>query len=47
MLREVGKKNEKTLCDFLDKYKSVLPRTELRYAIEKFSEGKRLKYLAK
>jgi 3-methyladenine DNA glycosylase AlkD len=47
MLREIGKKDEKVLCNFLDKYKSVLPRTELRYAIEKFPQEKRLRYLSK
>lgn len=35
MLREVGKKDEKTLIEFLEKYKNSLPRTALRYAIER------------
>lgn len=46
MLREVGKKcGEETLTDFLDEYCLQLPRTTLRYAIEKFKETKRKYYL--
>src|SRR3989344_7992577 len=45
MLRELGKKNEKELISFLDKYKSKMPRTMLRYSIEKFPEEKRKFYL--
>lgn len=45
MLREVGKKDEKTLCDFLDKNACYMPRTTLRYAIERFEETKRKAYL--
>ena len=45
MLREVGKKDEKTLCDFLDKNACYMPRTSLRYAIERFEETKRKAYL--
>ncbi len=47
MLREVGKKDEKVLTQFLDKHKKKMPRTTLRYAIERFSENKRQKYLQK
>lgn len=47
MLREVGKKDEKVLCDFLDKNYKSMPRTTLRYAIEKFDDRKRLYYLKK
>ena len=35
MLREIGKKNEKILLDFLEKYTLKMPRTTLRYAIER------------
>ena len=47
MLREVGKKDEKILEKFLDKYHKIMPRTMLRYAIEKLSEKKREFYLGK
>lgn len=47
MLREVGKRDEKLLVNFLDKYRHQMPRTALRYAIERFPEKKRKKYLSK
>ena len=47
MLREVGKKNMKELRKFLDSNLSRMPRTMLRYAIEKFPENTRKKYLKK
>ena len=47
LLREAGKRDEKRLKDWLStRYKS-LPRTMLRYAIEKFSENERKSYLEK
>lgn len=36
MLREVGKRNEDLLISFLDEYRHRMPRTMLRYAIERF-----------
>ncbi len=45
MLREIGKKDEVVLCDFLDKHLENMPRTTLRYAIERFEESKRKAYL--
>ena len=45
MLREFGKRDEKLLTNFLDKNITKMPRTMLRYAIEKFPENKRQKYL--
>ncbi len=46
MLREVGKRvDEAILIDFLDKYANHMPRTMLRYSIEKLPEHKRQYYL--
>ena len=47
MLREAGKRDVSQLRTFLNEYKCVMPRTMLRYAIEKFSAEERLKFLAK
>lgn len=47
MLREVGNRNLKVAEEFLQRYYRQMPRTMLRYAIEKFSENKRLSYLKK
>lgn len=45
MLREVGKKDEKVLKNFLVNNIKKLPRTTLRYAIERFGEPERKKFL--
>lgn len=45
MLREVGKRNQLVLTNFLDKNVSLMPRTTLRYCIERFPESLRLHYL--
>jgi len=47
MLREVGKRDQKTEEEFLKKYYLKMPRVMLRYAIEKFDEEKRKFYLKK
>jgi hypothetical protein len=46
MLREVGKRDLKLLQDFLANYATQMPRTMLRYAIEKFPESERKQWLA-
>ncbi len=45
MLREVGKRDLKTEQKFLDEYATKMSRTTLRYAIERFPEPVRQKYL--
>ena len=45
MLREVGKRNLAEEENFVKKYYKKMPRTMLRYAIEKFEEEKRINYL--
>ena len=47
MLREVGKRDELALEEFLDEHLPKMPRTMLRYAIERMEEKKRLGYLKK
>jgi len=48
MLREVGKRvSEKKLCEFLEKHIQKMPRTMLRYAIERLPENKRKYFLHK
>ena len=46
-LREVGKRNKNVLELFLSARYKKMPRTMLRYAIEKFPERKRRVYLKK
>jgi len=47
MLREVGKKDEKVLVEFLEKNCSKMPRTALRYSIERMDEKKRKYFMRK
>ena len=46
MLREVGKRDVGVLRDFLSDYAATMPRTALRYAIEKLPESERKRWLA-
>ena len=47
LLREAGKKDEAALTEFLKSRHKTMPRTMLRYAIEKFPEEKRAVFLMK
>ena len=45
LLREAGKRDEQRLKDWLSTRHATMPRTMLRYAIEKFKEEERKRYL--
>lgn len=47
MLREVGNRDYQTEYDFLEKHYKVMPRTMLRYAIEKFKPEVKEMFMAK
>lgn len=47
MLRELGKRDEKILEVFLEKFYRRMPRTMLRYSIERLGEKRRRHYLEK
>jgi 3-methyladenine DNA glycosylase AlkD len=47
MLREVGKRDEKTLTTFLEKHCKTMPRTALRYSLERLCENDKKKYMAR
>lgn len=45
MLREVGKRDKPLLVSFIDTHKAAMPRTMLRYAIEKFPAEERMGFM--
>ena len=45
MLREMGKRDKDLLVQFLEKHCRTMPRTMLRYAIEKFPEEERKEFM--
>ena len=45
LLREAGKRNEQRLKDWLSTRHATMPRTMLRYAIEKFTDEERIRYM--
>ncbi len=47
MLREAGKRDEGVLLSFLDKHHKTMPRTMLRYSIERLPQETRKHYMAK
>ncbi|MDO8554631.1 MAG: DNA alkylation repair protein [Candidatus Micrarchaeota archaeon] len=47
MLREVGKRNQEVEEEFLMKHYKKMPRTMLRYSIERFNDEKRKFYMEK
>lgn len=47
MLREMGKKDEKELRMFLDAHAATMPRTALRYALERLPTRVRAAYMAR
>lgn len=46
MLREIGKRDQKTLLGFLDANATKMPRTALRYAIERLTPQQRQYFLS-
>jgi 3-methyladenine DNA glycosylase AlkD len=46
-IREVGKREPSVLREFLEEFAPTMPRTALRYAIEKFSEKERKDWLSR
>jgi len=47
MLREIGKRDSRVEENFLKEYYRKMPRTMLRYAIERFDEKKKKYYMGK
>ena len=47
MLREVGKRDEAALERYLDEHASTMPRTALRYSIERMTPARRAHYMGR
>ena len=47
MLREIGKKEKTVLINFLEENHQIMPRTMLRYSLEKLTEKEKEKYMKK
>jgi 3-methyladenine DNA glycosylase AlkD len=47
MLREVGKRDEATMVGFVERHRLQMPRTMLRYAIERLEPAERARLMAK
>jgi 3-methyladenine DNA glycosylase AlkD len=47
MLREAGKRDERALVAFLETHRAGMPRTMLRYAIERLSPERRAALMAR
>lgn len=45
MLREAGKKDQNALCQFLDQHAARMPRTALRYSLERLAKPDRDHYM--
>ncbi len=46
VLREVGKQDKTQLCNYLDQHAATMPRTMLRYAIERLTSDERRHYMS-